>query len=656
MLATLLFAAINVFLYESREPAIVFFGTAILCLPALWLNRRGHYRVAGGIAAVLVLAAAHYNLLDGAGLRDPGIAAYPIIIIAGGLLFGKRMIPLFAAACIASLASVVYAQPDSAVDLDRLLILSILILTAASTTWVIMENMEKYIARIKRSESDLRQAYEQTQAQARQVHRIIETVPEGVLMLDTERHVTLANQTARQFLNILTPSHEDHFPLKRIGEASVEAILDATGSGGWREISVSGGEIIFEVAARPVQSEPVLLRDWVLVLRDVTRQRKQQNMLQEQERLATVGRLASGIAHDFRNILTVISTYSQLLQVKPDTPKRSEYLTVIQRQSQDAAHLIDQILDFGRRSVMERKVTDIVDLVEDLVALLQRTMPSNISIESESDPGGFYLNADRTRLQQALMNLAVNARDAMPGGGSLRFALSANRPSKEIIATLQTKPAAWLCLQVSDTGKGIEATDLPHIFEPFFTKRETGQGTGLGLAQVYGIVKQHEGAITVSSTVGEGTTFELYFPAVIDEPAVQISQDGEHFSFDREITVLLVEDNPLTRHSTEEMLRMLGCRVISAEDGHEGLAIFQAQQEEIDLVISDIVMPKKGGIELYRTLQEIAPDLKMLLTTGYPLDEQAKTLLEQEVVEWVQKPYKIMEIARKIGNALARQK
>jgi len=658
ILASALFGALNRFFYESQEVALVFFVTSALCFPALWLNWRGHYLAAGVIAALLVMATAYYNLVDGAGLHDPGIAVYPIIIIVGGLLFGKRIIPLFVIACIISLASVVYGQPGSADDADRFLILSILILAAARMTWAIMENIERNIDRIKQSERDLREAYEQAQAQAQQVHRIIETVPEGVLLLDAERHIILANQTAQQFLNFLTPSRESGSPLRHIGEVPLEEILDSTGGGGWQEISVTRPEIVFEVAAHPVQSEPATPRDWVLVLRDITLQRKQRNVLQEQERLATVGRLASGIAHDFRNILTVISTYSQIMQLKPDTPERENYLAVIQRQAQDAAHLVQQILDFSRRSVMERSVTDIDDLVANLVSLLQRTMPPNITIQFEHDPGKHYLRADKSRLEQALMNLAVNSRDAMPDGGSLRFALSTRRTPSVILSAPQTEPEpdAWLCLQVSDTGQGIEAIDLPHIFEPFYTKKEAGKGTGLGLAQVYGIVKQHEGAITVESTVGEGTTFELYFPAVFEEPMSHTNHDREQLSFNREITVLLVEDDPFTRHSTEEMLRVLGCRVITADNGHDGLTVFRAQQSDIDLVISDIAMPKMSGIELYQALQRIAPDLKMIITTGYPLDERDKILLEQEVVEWVQKPYRIIDMARKIGNTLARQK
>jgi two-component system, cell cycle sensor histidine kinase and response regulator CckA len=653
MLATALFGALNLFFYAASDPAIVFFVTSFLCLPALWLNRRGYYLLAEMIAAVVVLIAAHYNLVDGAGIHDPGVVAYPIIIIIGGLLFGKRIVPLFTLIGIGSLIAVVYVQSSFADGVERLVIISVLLLVAAVTTWVIMGNMDKYIAQIKQSEINLRHAYEQTEAQAQQVRRIIETVPEGVLLLDAERHILLANQTAQNFLNILTPFYDKNLPLERLGETFLTEIMDVTREGVWQEIQVSDPEYIFEVAACPVQRELTLSQDWVLVLRDVTLKRKQQEAIQAKDRLATVGQLAAGIAHDFRNILTVISTYSQILRAKPDTPKRHDYLTLIQNQSKDAAHLIQQILDFSRHSVMERKVTDMVDLVEELISLLQRTMPSNIPIQFEHNPGQYTLIADKTHLQQALMNLAVNARDAMPNGGRLQFTLLIERPAAELEPDLETEGQPWLCLRVSDTGQGIGATDLPHIFEPFYTKKEVGKGTGLGLAQVYGIVKQHEGVITVRSTVGAGTTFYLYFPVVLEKPVSLKDSGGELITMAQETTILLAEDNPFTRKSTEEMLNMLGCRVITADNGKDALTILQTQQSMIDLIISDIVMPEMGGLELYQKLQEVAPNLKMLIITGYPLNEQAKMLLEQEAVEWIEKPYEAAEIALKINNALS---
>jgi signal transduction histidine kinase len=536
----LIFGIVNFYLSETHGSATIFFTAAAFCLTALWLNRQGYYFPSASIAAISVVLAAHINLLDGAGIRDPGVVAYPMIIIIGGLLFGKRIIPLFAVISIGSLVGVVYIGASFSADIDRLLIISVLLLVAAATTWAIMTNMDRNIAHIILSETNLRRAYEQTQEQARQVQRIIETVPEGVLLLDADQLVILTNQTAQKFLELLAPSYHEHIPLRQLGNLSVEKILGAAGDESWLEITINDPELIFEVTARSVQQTSPSLQDWVLVLRDVTLERKQQKSLQEQERLATVGHLAAGIAHDFRNILSVISTYSQIVRARPDTPKRYEYLTVIQEQAQDAAHLIEQILDFSRRSVIELKATDMVELVIGLVTLLKRTIPSNIVIRFEYEPGRYILKADKTRLQQALTNLAINARDAMPNGGNLHFSLSSQQPTEEQTLPLVPAPDAWLCLRVSDTGSGIETADLPHIFEPFYTKKEPGKGTGLGLAQVYGIVKQHGGEITVESTPGEGCSFYLFLPAIAEEPASPINLEGKSFVFAQSLTILLV--------------------------------------------------------------------------------------------------------------------
>jgi CheY-like chemotaxis protein len=205
-------------------------------------------------------------------------------------------------------------------------------------------------------------------------------------------------------------------------------------------------------------------------------------------------------------------------------------------------------------------------------------------------------------------------------------------------------------LSIQDTGEGVHPEDLPYIFEPFFTTKKASKGTGLGLAQVYGIVKQHEGEITVSSEQGQGTTFNLFFPTTSEIMAAPTSQSEGEVKLDRKITILLVEDNTLTRTSTEEMLVLLGCQVVTAENGRQALEIYGPRLDTINLVISDIVMPAMSGVELYQELQKIAPQLKFLVITGYPLNNQARELLEQGYIDWIQKPFLAEELARKINS------
>jgi signal transduction histidine kinase/ActR/RegA family two-component response regulator len=602
---------------------------------------------------------AHYNLMDGAGIRDPGVVSYPIIILIGGLLFGRRAIPIFTFTGIISLIAVVALDASFEADLDRLVIISILLFAGTGAAQAGLGNKENNIKRLKESEENLREALEQARKHAQRINDIIETVPEGVLLLNERHQVILVNRTAQDFLAVLAPGHlrevplDQLGPLERVGQLLINELI-RNGDDGWQEIVLDQPERIFEVTVRQVGNVPPPHKNWVLVLRDATLERKQQETLQEQDRLVMVGQLASGIAHDFRNILSVILAYSQIMQRRPQSQKRKEYFVIIQDQVKDAVRLIEQILDFGRRTIMQRKAYDAVVLIEDVITILKRTMPSNIAIEFIQEPGEYVLRIDKSRIHQALLNLALNARDAMPEGGTLTFSLTKDDLPDELMFDTSLTDQGWVTLRISDTGEGIRPENLAHIFDPFFTTKEADKGTGLGLAQVYGIVKQHEGEITVESEPGIGTTFKLYLPAVSEKPIFSVALAQAEVIIGREVTVLLVEDNPTTRQSIEETLNMLGCKVVTADNGRKALELYAAQADTIDLVLSDIVMPSMGGLELYRELQKISPDLKFLVITGYPLNEQARQLLEQGLIDWIQKPFLAEELAEKIGHMAGR--
>lgn len=386
--------------------------------------------------------------------------------------------------------------------------------------------------------------------------------------------------------------------------------------------------------------------------------RRFEKRLQTRDRLATVGQLAAGIAHDFNNIMAVISLYSETLVKKPDHPKREVHLTTINEQAQHAAKLIAQILDFSRASVMERTSLDLLPFVREVIELLRRTVPENIAIDLVAEEIAYPVEVDPTRLQQALMNLAVNARDAMVNGGELKLTLS------RLTLKLNERPplpgmeaGEWICLAVRDTGKGIPPDTLPHIFEPFFTTKQPGQGTGLGLAQAYGIVKQHGGEIDVESRLGQGTTFTIFLPA-LDELGSD-SSDGrgaEHTTSPTatgQETILLVEDDEATRQAIQDTLELLGYQILTAGTGRDAFTLFEERREDIDLVLTDMVMPEMGGIDLYQALQTQEPGVKVAVMTGYPLDDKGKRLLEQGAVTTIQKPFSGDDLAHKVRQVLA---
>lgn len=385
---------------------------------------------------------------------------------------------------------------------------------------------------------------------------------------------------------------------------------------------------------------------------DVTQSKRTEAKIQTQTRLATVGQLATGIAHDFNNIMAVIALYSGSLVRNPEHPKRTHYLATISEQAQHASNLIGQLLDFSRRSIIEPHPLELEPFVKEMVKLLQRTMPENMTVYFEAGDDDYSVRADPTRIQQVLMNLAVNARDAMPRGGQLHITLS------RLSAALDRKPPPeleagdWITLTVSDTGSGISPDVLPHIFEPFFTTKESDQGTGLGLSQVYGIVKQHGGEITVDSVVGRGTEFVIYLPALPPDAASEPDME-ETIERARGLeAILLVEDEGATRQAIEETLVTLGYQVLAAHTGEEALSLFDRHHEAIDLVLSDTIMPQMDGIELYQLMCKRRPDVRLMLMSGYPLEGKKKAILEQDNVFWIQKPFTFAGLARAIRAAL----
>jgi two-component system cell cycle sensor histidine kinase/response regulator CckA len=491
------------------------------------------------------------------------------------------------------------------------------------------------------------------QEQAHRMQRIMDTVPEGVILLDNAGQVQLANPLGEVGLDTLAGASVGD-TLTHLGDHALAELLTSPQQGLWHEIEAD--KLAFQVIARPIEEGPGSV-GWVFVIRDVTQEREIQQRVQRQERLAAVGQLAAGIAHDFNNIMATIVLYAQTVARSPElTDAARARMQTINQQAQHAARLIQQILDFSRRSVLETQPFDLLPLFKEQVGLLARTLPESIEIKLDYGSDEYTANADPTRIQQMLTNLALNARDAMPEGGTLRIGLERIRVAERDQAPLPEMGAGdWLRILVSDTGTGISSDTLAHIFEPFFTTKESGRGTGLGLSQVHGIVGAHEGHIDVVSRLNYGTTFTIYLPA-LSMPVLELAdQDTPDLIRGNGEIILVVEDNPAARAALVDSLEALNYQALAAQNGEAALTMLEDRRGEVDLVISDVVMPVMGGLPLLQAMRERGLEVKVILLTGHAFEQNLNSMLAGErslLSSWLSKPIQIEELAKMIAQAL----
>jgi PAS domain S-box-containing protein len=417
-------------------------------------------------------------------------------------------------------------------------------------------------------------------------------------------------------------------------------------------IRIDGTLVDVEISAAPFREDGVPTVQ--IVCRDISDRKTLEAQFQQAQKMEAVGKLAGGIAHDFNNLLTIILGLSEFLvmQLPDEDPMRGSILE-IQKAGERAAHLTRQLLAFSRKAVVEPKVLDLNALVENTEKMLQRLIGEDVHLAVTLEPALSGVKADAGQIEQVIMNLAVNARDAMPRGGKLTITTS-NVELDHDYAMLHPRvlPGSYVLLAVRDTGCGMSHQTKAHIFEPFFTTKGPGKGTGLGLATVYGIVTQSGGHLEVDTELGQGTSFNIYLPAVQIRQPSSDSCHGIKLAPHGTETVLLVEDEDAVRSVTKLALQALEYTVLEAETGAEAIRICERHKEPIHLLITDVVMPQMGGQQVATHVAACRPGIKVLFLSGYTDDAIVRHGILRSEVAFLQKPFTQIALGRKVREVL----
>ncbi len=506
--------------------------------------------------------------------------------------------------------------------------------------------------------TEIRQAEEEV----RRLANVVDRSSEAICMLDADWNIRFANASASRLSGYaegeLVGRPTQSLQTEEGLEAYREMVETVTSGSSWmgkltlRRKDGSYIEVESLVFSLRDQNQGEESIEFVAFNRDLTDRVELERRVQQMEKMETVGQLAGGIAHDFNNVLTAILTTVELLQQRGDEVDLDHSLKVIHDAGEHAAQLTRQLLAFSRKQHIRPVDLDLNRAISRDLPMIRRLIGENISIEFVEGGGLATVHTDPGQLSQVLINLCANARDAMPQGGTITIETKNVVLNGEFVASHPwAKPGQYVLLTVSDTGHGMDEATLKRVFEPFFTTKPEGRGTGLGLASVYGIIKQHDGLIHAYSEPEQGTSYKIYLPAV-ERRAMEFPAETEAPAVGGDETLLLVEDDEGVREALASTLRTMGYRVTTAEDGVAGLAALETLADDVHLVISDTVMPRMGGVELAQAVAERHPNLPFLLLSGYAKDAVFKNKPRPDHLEFLQKPFGVDTLLRTLRQIL----
>ncbi len=541
-----------------------------------------------------------------------------------------------------------------------------------ATDYVLKGKLDRLPFAIERAvhEAELRWERDQAERELRESEReyasIVEGAPYGIYRVDQTGRILMANPA---FIKMLGYEHaaevlelnmerdiylnvgDRQEALGKLEENAVAARPEVT----WRR--KDGRSIVVRIEGRRFESVPGGVPLYEAFVQDITERRAMEQRFQQTQKMEAIGRLAGGVAHDFNNLLMIIRGCAELLDHhKADPGRIGGYIKQINDATSIAASVVQQLMAFSRKQVPEKASVDCNTVLRDLRKLLPRILGEDIQIVFHPGQAIRHVSADRSQIEQVILNLAVNARDAMPNSGRLMLKtenIVLNSPQIER-GGVELPPGPYVMLSVADNGTGMSAEIQSHIFEPFFTTKEQGKGTGLGLATVYGIVKDSGGFIGVNSDVGQGTTFRIYFPAITEKKEAGQSAQPVGAPGGSE-TILLVEDEAALREITGEYLQSRGYNVLAASSSLHALEICRTHDQPIDILLTDIVMPGIRGPELVKSALDMRPGMRVIYVSGYADRDMESVALESNAV-FLRKPYSLADLGHKIRAAASEPK
>lgn len=513
--------------------------------------------------------------------------------------------------------------------------------------------------------TESRQTEEALQQSEKRFQELLESAPDAIVVVNREGRIVLINTQAKTMFGynaeeLLNESIETLLP-GRFREKHIEHRAGYYMSPRSRPMGVGlslagrrkdGREFPVEISLSPLETADGLLV--TSIVRDVTERKQLEEQYYQAQKMEAIGQLAGGVAHDFNNLLTGINGFAELIQVDlPPGDPIEEPVDKILSLGQRATDLVRQLLTFSRKQIIEPRVINLSTVVLEMGKMLHRIIGENIQIQTHLSSTPWLVKIDPTQIEQVIVNLAVNARDAMPQGGRLTIETANVVLDEDYVAGhLEAQPGEYVLLVVSDTGIGISREMQAHIFEPFFTTKELGKGTGLGLATVYGIVKQNGGSIFCYSEAGQGTTFKIYLPRIEEtEQPVPPSVNKIGMPTGHE-TILLAEDDPHVRELARLALQGQGYTVLEAQDGREALQLFSGYTGPVHLLLTDVIMPGLGGIALAEELSQLRSDLKILFMSGYTDDTIVHHGILNPGVAFLQKPFTPSILIRRVRQVL----